>query len=92
VEGVKRKTTILEDGSLYQEEDIEGERGANMGDVWHISIPNSQSKERLGYPTQKPLSLLERIVKASSNEGDTLLDPFCGYGTAVDAAEMLGRN
>ena len=49
------------------------------------------SKERLGYPTQKPLALLERIIKASSNPGDTVLDPFCGCGTTVHAAETLGR-
>ena len=48
-------------------------------------------KERLGYPTQKPLSLLERIIKASSNEGGIVLDPFCGCGTAMDAAERLKR-
>ena len=47
--------------------------------------------ERLGYPTQKPLALLERIINASSNEGDTVLDPFCGCGTAVHAAQKLGR-
>ena len=47
--------------------------------------------ERLGYPTQKPLALLERIVKASSNEGDLVLDPFCGCGTTVCAAQKLGR-
>ncbi|HEY4393970.1 MAG TPA: DNA methyltransferase, partial [Polyangia bacterium] len=49
------------------------------------------TSERLGYPTQKPIALLERIIKASSNEGDLILDPFCGCGTAVDAAERLGR-
>lgn len=48
-------------------------------------------KERLGYPTQKPLSLLERIIKASSNEGDIILDPFCGCGTALAAARKLNR-
>ena len=51
----------------------------------------STSSERMGYPTQKPLALLERIVTASSNEGDIVLDPFCGCGTAVIAAEKLGR-
>lgn len=50
------------------------------------------AKERLGYPTQKPLALLERIVAASSNEGDIVLDPFCGCGTAVHAAQRLGRH
>jgi DNA modification methylase len=48
-------------------------------------------KERLGYPTQKPLALLERIIKASSNEGDTVLDPFCGCGTTLVAAQTLNR-
>lgn len=52
---------------------------------------NNVAKERLGYPTQKPLALLERIIAASSNEGDVVLDPFCGCGTAVDAAQKLGR-
>lgn len=47
--------------------------------------------EKLGYPTQKPLGLLERIIKSSSNRGDTILDPFCGCGTAIHAAEKLGR-
>ena len=49
------------------------------------------AKERLGYPTQKPLKLLERIIQASSNPGDLVLDPFCGCGTAVAAAQNLGR-
>jgi site-specific DNA-methyltransferase (adenine-specific) len=52
---------------------------------------NSQAQERLGYPTQKPLVLLERIINASSNPGDIVLDPFCGCGTAVAAAQKLGR-
>ena len=52
---------------------------------------NNVAKERLGYPTQKPLALLERIIAASSNEGDVVLDPFCGCGTAVHAAQKLGR-
>jgi site-specific DNA-methyltransferase (adenine-specific) len=60
-------------------------------DWWQLSPINSQSKERLGYPTQKPRSLLERIIKASSNEGDIILDGFCGCGTTLDAAEYLKR-
>jgi hypothetical protein len=56
-----------------------------------IAELNSQSVERLGYPTQKPVALLERIISASSNPGDLVLDPFCGCGTTVDAAEKLGR-
>lgn len=89
--GIKRKTTILKDGTLHQEEDTQGEKGANMGDVWEISILNSQAKERLGYPTQKPEALLERIVKASSNEGDVVADFFCGCGTTITVAEKLNR-
>ena len=66
--------------------------GVPVQDVWTDIFPiNSQAQERLGYPTQKPLALLERILSASSNEGDTILDPFCGCGTAVHAAQKLGR-
>jgi site-specific DNA-methyltransferase (adenine-specific) len=66
--------------------------GHPIGDVWtDIAEINSQAKERLGYPTQKPEALLERIIKASSNEGDTVLDPFCGCGTTVAAAQKLNR-
>ena len=62
-----------------------------MRDVWEISYLNANAKERVGYPTQKPKALLERIIKASSNEGDLVLDPFCGCATACIAAEWLGR-
>ncbi len=66
--------------------------GSVMGAVWTDIRPiNSQAQERLGYPTQKPRALLERIIAASSNPGDIVLDPFCGCGTAVDAAQKLGR-
>jgi len=67
-------------------------KGKPLGDVWTDIFPlNSQAAERLGYPTQKPLSLLERIISIASNPGDVVLDPFCGCGTTVDAAERLGR-
>ena len=62
-----------------------------LPDVWQMPILNSQAKERTGYPTQKPLSLLERIIKASSNPGDMVFDPFCGCATTIIAAEHLGR-
>jgi DNA modification methylase len=66
--------------------------GVAIGDIWtDISPINSQAQERLGYPTQKPLVLLERIIAASSNEGDVVLDPFCGCGTTVHAAQKLNR-
>ena len=67
-------------------------KGLPINDIWTDIPPlNSQSKERLGYPTQKPEPLLERIVKASSSEGDMILDPFCGCATALVAADRLGR-
>jgi site-specific DNA-methyltransferase (adenine-specific) len=59
--------------------------------VTDISPINSQAQERLGYPTQKPEALLERIIKASSNEGDVVLDPFCGCGTTIQVAQKLNR-
>lgn len=67
------------------------DRGVKLNDVWMIPYLGSTSKERLGYPTQKPLKLIERIIKASTNPGDLVLDPFCGCGTTVHAAEALGR-
>jgi site-specific DNA-methyltransferase (adenine-specific) len=66
--------------------------GRLVGNVWpDINPINSQAAERLGYPTQKPLALLERIIQASSNPGDMVLDPFCGCGTTIAAAQKLGR-
>ncbi len=66
--------------------------GVALQDVWDDINPlGSNAKERLGYPTQKPEALLERIIRASSNEGDIVLDPFCGCGTAIAAAHKLGR-
>jgi DNA modification methylase len=60
-------------------------------DVWYIATINGMSKERIGYPTQKPEALLERIIKAASNEGDVILDPFVGGGTTVAVADKLNR-
>ena len=66
--------------------------GVTIQDLWTDIRPLSgQDKERLGYPTQKPEKLLERIISASSNEGDVILDPFCGCGTAIAVAERLNR-
>jgi site-specific DNA-methyltransferase (adenine-specific) len=74
----------------------ENPKGVAIDDVWdEVALYSpwikSFSTEKLGYPTQKPLALLERLIAASSNEGDVVLDPFCGCGTAVDAAQRLGR-
>ena len=71
---------------------LDEQKGLPIGDVWSDIPPlNSQAAERLGYPTQKPLALLERIIKLMTDEGDVVLDPFCGCGTTVDAAQKLGR-
>lgn len=67
-------------------------KGVPLSDVWNIPFLNPKAKERTGYPTQKPLELLERIIKISSNEGDIILDPFCGSGTSLVAAQNLNRN
>lgn len=70
----------------------ENERRILIGDVWtDIDRINQSAKERLGYPTQKPVALLERIIAASSSEGDLVLDPFCGCGTTIAAAQKLRR-
>ncbi len=72
---------------------LDSTKGTLTTNIWTDIFPiNSQAQERLGYPTQKPEALLERIIKASSNEGETVLDPFCGCGTAVAVAERLKRN
>jgi site-specific DNA-methyltransferase (adenine-specific) len=71
---------------------LDEQKGGAMPSVWDDIPPvNSQAAERLGFATQKPEALLERIVRASSNEGDTVLDPFCGCGTALAVAHRLGR-
>jgi site-specific DNA-methyltransferase (adenine-specific) len=80
-DGIRQVTKMTEEKS----------RGTSMDDVWDIPVINSQAKERLGYPTQKPEVLLERIIKASSNVGDLVLDPFCGCGTTIAVAESLKR-
>ena len=67
-------------------------KGMQIQNLWDdVAVINNRADEYLGYPTQKPLALLERIIQASSNEGDVVLDPFCGCGTAVHAAEKLKR-
>lgn len=86
-----KRYSKIENGKLIQKytEDILREK--SMRDVWDISIINSQAIERLDFPTQKPEALLERIIKASSNEGDLVADFFCGSGTTGAVAEKLGR-
>jgi adenine specific DNA methylase Mod len=82
-----------EDGMPRLKQYPEDLPGVPVSDViTDIRVMHNLSSERLGYPTQKPLSLLERIILASSNEGDIVLDPFCGCGTTIHAAQKLHRN
>ncbi len=81
IDGVRQVTQMTDEKSL----------GTPQDDVWDMPVINSQAKERLGYPTQKPEALLERIIKASSNEGDVILDAYCGCGTTVAVAQRLNR-
>lgn len=99
--GTHMRTAVDEDGREYQEKTDRKsgkvyryylDEGAIPPDFWvGIQQLNREAAERLGYPTQKPLALLERIIAASSKPGDVVLDPFCGCGTTVDAAQKLGR-
>lgn len=66
-------------------------KGVPMNDVWDIPFLNPKAKERVGYPTQKPVLLLERIIQISTDKDDIVLDPFCGSGTALVAASLLDR-
>lgn len=70
----------------------EAKKGVPLSDVWNIPYLNPRAKERVGYPTQKPLLLLERIIDLVSEPGDLVLDPFCGSGTTLVAAKLLGRS
>lgn len=66
-------------------------RGVPLSDVWNIPFLNPKAKERTGYPTQKPILLLERIIEISTEKGDCVLDPFCGSGTTLVSAKLTGR-
>jgi DNA modification methylase len=89
--GMKQQAIFDDSGKrLASSEDVKSE-GSPMADWWEISVINPAAKERLGYPTQKPEALLERIIKASSNEGDVILDAYCGCGTSIAVAQRLKR-
>jgi site-specific DNA-methyltransferase (adenine-specific) len=80
-------------GALRLKMYLDESPGIKLQNLWDdISVIGSKAAERLGYPTQKPEALLERIIKTSSNEGDLVLDPFCGCGTTIAAAQKLGRS
>lgn len=87
-----------ENGKSVYKRDDDGEvilgkekKGVPLTDVWNIPYLNPKAKERTGYPTQKPILLLEQIIKITTDEGDVVLDPFCGSGTTLVAAKILNR-
>jgi len=81
---------LTKDGPFRYKKYLEDAQGVPLQDLW-TDIDAVRGKQSLGYPTQKPIELMSRIIKASSDEGDVILDPFCGCGTTVHAAEELGR-
>jgi site-specific DNA-methyltransferase (adenine-specific) len=87
VEDVETQGPPLSD--YWDVQDVE--RGPALGDTWEVGVIAAIGKERTGYPTQKPEALLERVILASSNEDDVVLDPFCGSGTAIAVAHRLKR-
>ncbi len=79
-------------GRLRLKNYLDERRGMPLQDIWtDLLAIGGSSPERFGYPTQKPVSLLKRIIQASSNEADIVLDPFCGCGTTIHAAQKLNR-
>ena len=86
----KGNIVIRPDGKLERRKYLKDYKGASYGNIWDDILP-AAGEERTGYPTQKPLTLLERIIEASSNPGDIILDPFCGCATTCIAAESLQR-
>ena len=98
VDQILQRRTRDQRGKAVYERDGAGQvvsagakRGVPLGDVWDIPYLNPKAKERVGYPTQKPILLLERIIALASEPGDLVLDPCCGSGTTLVAAELLGR-
>jgi len=103
-EATLKNTIVGKDGKLYyhrglgKDTSIKRKKstpihpmGRLLGDVWHLGDYAAPKGERIGYPTQKPEALLKRIIEASSNKGDIVLDPFCGCGTTIAVASQLGR-
>ena len=88
--GKKQKATFI-DGKRLSRDQEEESIGTPIADYWYIPTIAGNANERLGYPTQKPEALLERIIEASSKNGDWILDPFCGCGTTVAVSEKLDR-
>ena len=88
----QRNKTVYARGDGGQIIGSGSKRGVPLGDVWEIPFLNPKAKERTGYPTQKPIILLKRIIELTTVSEDVVLDPFCGSGTTLVAAQELGRN
>ncbi|WP_157770530.1 DNA-methyltransferase [Pseudoalteromonas sp. 1_2015MBL_MicDiv] len=95
---LQRRTRDRHNKSVYDKDSLGNsingaeKKGVPLSDVWDIPYLNPKAKERVGYPTQKPLLLLEQVINLVTAEGDIVLDPFCGSGTTCVAAKLLGRN
>ncbi|MEZ4297786.1 MAG: DNA methyltransferase [Polyangiaceae bacterium] len=89
--GTKKQLADFSSGHRKPSTTSEETAGPPLSDVWEIGVIAAIGKERTGWPTQKPEALLERVVRASSREGDVVLDPFCGSGTTLVVAQRLGR-
>ncbi|CAA6812029.1 MAG: DNA modification methyltransferase (EC [uncultured Sulfurovum sp.] len=95
---LQRRTRDKNNKSVYdldengETKQSDKKKGVPLSDVWDIPYFNPKAKERVGYPTQKPLLLLERIIELVTDEGDVVLDPFCGSGTTCVASKILNRN
>jgi len=89
--GTRKQRADFSSGHRKPGVEAEETPGPPLSDVWEIGVIAAIGRERLGYPTQKPEALLERVLRASSDEGDVVLDPFCGAGTTLAVAERLGR-
>ena len=95
---LQRRTRDKNNKSVYdldengETKQADKKKGVPLSDVWDIPYLNPKAKERVGYPTQKPLLLLEQIINLTTDENDTVLDPFCGSGTTCVASKLLKRN
>ncbi|MCY4330346.1 MAG: DNA methyltransferase, partial [Endozoicomonadaceae bacterium] len=97
-QSLQRRTRDKHNKSVYDKDSSgnikngDKKKGVPLSDVWDIPYLNPKAKERVGYPTQKPLLLLEQIIKLVTEEGGVILDPFCGSGTTCVASKLLNRN
>lgn len=93
IDRLEREDSIYwsSNGLPYIKSYFDERKGRPLQDVWTDVVMSKSGKERLGYPTQKPIALLKRVIESSSNPGDVIFDPFCGCGTAVYAAHLTGR-